>query len=267
MYRMRLHQGEGTPHSLQTPVGCWRTRNGSTTEDMKDLFFQLMKAVSQISCWVQSDSMIIEGGSLKRCGYGFLINICNETRRRGEGRLLPPSPDPGGQDIGWTDDASVFGHLIPVLFCKYILWCLVVTFHFLLTFVPSALLPFLCSSPARSSPHTCLSTCALSHRCPVTLCSLVCSRQSRPVMPLPCSRACSPALVCPFCLLSVQTRLPEGQMEGAPDWHIYSPVPFTLSVWSTCQYLYSTVVLGRQTERCASILGTHPQSRGRTGAP
>lgn len=157
MYRMRLHQGEGTPHSLQTPVGCWRTRNGSTTEDMKDLFFQLMKAVSQISCWVQSDSMIIEGGSLKRCGYGFLINICNETRRRGEGRLLPPSPDPGGQDIGWTDDASVFGHLIPVLFCKYILWCLVVTFHFLLTFVPSALLPFLCSSPARSSPHTCLS--------------------------------------------------------------------------------------------------------------
>lgn len=88
-----------------------------------------------------------------------------------------------------------------------------------------------------------------------------------PVMRLPCSRACSPALVCPFCLLSVQTRLPEGQMEGAPDWHIYSPVPFTLSVWSTCQYLYSTVVLGRQTERCASILGTHPQSRGRTCAP
>lgn len=47
---MRLHQGGGTPHSLQTPVGCWRTQNGSTTEEMKDLFFQLMKAVSQISC-------------------------------------------------------------------------------------------------------------------------------------------------------------------------------------------------------------------------
>lgn len=215
MYRMRLHQGEGTPHSLQTPVGCWRTRNGSTTEDMKDLFFQLMKAVSQISCWVQSDSMIIEGGSLKRCGYGFLINICNETRRRGEGRLLPPSPDPGGQDIGWTDDASVFGHLIPVLFCKYVLWCLVVTFHFLLTFVPSALLPFLCSSPARSSPHTCLSAVFLVS---------VQSCASR--VPVPVLRPSCVPFVC--CLSNQITR----RTDGRSSWlaHIFTSALYAVSL-------------------------------------
>ena len=206
------HQGEGTPHSLQTPVGLkcishWGDERFILSADESCFADFTLSTVWPVDYWRALLDQTFSSSEMWMRLHWFLINI------------------------------RFFGRLIPILFCSYVLW-LAVTFHFLLTFAPSALLPLPVLLPSQIfSPH--LSPSSVPSVSP---------------MRLPCSLCSFSFVACPNQII---------RRTAAPDWHMYSSVPFTLSAWSSTS---STVVLGKLAEGCASTL-EHTLSPGVELAP